>query len=300
MCSSNIADERKILPKDIVCSNCGMAGHMYRCCTHPVSSYGIICFRMVETEDGTHPEYLMVQRKDSLGFVEFARGKYDVYDDRYIGAMLSNMTPQERRLVLSATSIDALWDHLWRDPSAAHRAHRPRPAFVRDLDEARRKFAVVQSRLGTFAHLLDSDPDTETEWGFPKGRRTLQETDAECARREFVEETGIDSRHIDMSDDIPRVEELFQGSNGVYYRHLYFVARAAASMPGGDSYPHTTSEIRAVAWFSFGDCLRRIRDVYAQRKALLHRVHAGIMQHPDPTNDAPPIKRSAGHAVVFV
>ena len=30
------------------------------------------------------------------------------------------------------------------------------------------------------------------EWGFPKGRRNMHESDLDCAKREFEEETGID------------------------------------------------------------------------------------------------------------
>ena len=36
----------------------------------------------------------------------------------------------------------------------------------------------------------------EAEWGFPKGRRNYQETDFECALREFSEETGYSIKNI--------------------------------------------------------------------------------------------------------
>ena len=39
---------------------------------------------------------------------------------------------------------------------------------------------------------------TEPEWGFPKGRREYHETDVDCSKREFQEETGISSRKINM------------------------------------------------------------------------------------------------------
>ena len=34
---------------------------------------------------------------------------------------------------------------------------------------------------------------TTPEWGFPKGRRNLKESNLDCSRREFMEETGLES-----------------------------------------------------------------------------------------------------------
>jgi hypothetical protein len=64
----------------ILCANCGGVGHIYKSCNHPVISYGVICYQMFYDLDtnSIYPKYLMVQRKDSLNYVEFIRGKYDV------------------------------------------------------------------------------------------------------------------------------------------------------------------------------------------------------------------------------
>ena len=37
---------------------------------------------------------------------------------------------------------------------------------------------------------------SETEWGFPKGRRNFQEKDLDCALREFEEETGMNKDNM--------------------------------------------------------------------------------------------------------
>ena len=57
------------------CNNCGGAGHAYHQCKLPISSFGIVAYRMVDRGDGLVPLYLMIRRKDSLGFFEFVRGK---------------------------------------------------------------------------------------------------------------------------------------------------------------------------------------------------------------------------------
>ena len=55
------------------CNNCGNFGHIYRECRHPILSYGIISYH-VDVENV--PRIVMIERKDSLSFIEFIRGKY--------------------------------------------------------------------------------------------------------------------------------------------------------------------------------------------------------------------------------
>lgn len=49
----------------------------------------------MSNENGTYPMYLMVQRKDSVAYVEFIRGKYDLSNKTYIEKMFRNMTLEE-------------------------------------------------------------------------------------------------------------------------------------------------------------------------------------------------------------
>ena len=53
------------------CNNCGKTGHAFHQCKHPITSIGIITFR-ANTEG---IQYLLIRRKDSLGYVDFMRGK---------------------------------------------------------------------------------------------------------------------------------------------------------------------------------------------------------------------------------
>ena len=52
------------------CNNCGYEGHLYRNCKLPVLSYGVLIVRIPDKQ------VLMVQRKDSIAYIEFLRGKY--------------------------------------------------------------------------------------------------------------------------------------------------------------------------------------------------------------------------------
>ena len=55
------------------CNNCGNKGHLYRNCRHPILSYGIFIY--TKGKNGEY-ETILVERKDSLAYIEFLRGKY--------------------------------------------------------------------------------------------------------------------------------------------------------------------------------------------------------------------------------
>ena len=66
--------ERKHNNRPQTCRNCGINGHLYKDCVHPIMSFGIICYKV---DDMKNIKFLMIQRKDSLSFMEFIRGKYE-------------------------------------------------------------------------------------------------------------------------------------------------------------------------------------------------------------------------------
>ncbi len=70
------------------CRNCGLNGHLYKDCPHPIMSFGIICYKIVND----NIKYIMIQRKDSLSFMEFVRGKYNIEDSKYIMKLIEYMT----------------------------------------------------------------------------------------------------------------------------------------------------------------------------------------------------------------
>ena len=81
------------------CNNCGKTGHAFHNCKHPITSIGIIIFRMYENK----LQYLMIKRKHSLGFVEFMRGKYPIQNYEYIRNVFSESYVYERELIQKST-----------------------------------------------------------------------------------------------------------------------------------------------------------------------------------------------------
>ena len=94
--------------KPHLCRNCGLNGHIYKNCPHPIMSFGIICYKVEDNEI----KFLMIQRKDSLSFMEFIRGKYELNNIEYIKQLLSNMTISERDMIINMP-FDEIWNYLW-------------------------------------------------------------------------------------------------------------------------------------------------------------------------------------------
>ena len=276
---------------DVLCANCGTIGHMYRICNQPVSSFGVVCFRQRTPDDA--PEYMMVQRKDSLSFVEFIRGKYNIQNRGYIMRLLSNMTNAERRQ-LAACDFDDMWHGFWQSDHNR--------SFMKEYEASKGRFEglragywlrphhhINQQRQNPVFFSLDvalretGKGYDDSEFGFPKGRRNINETDMQCAVREFVEETGVPASDLHMLPSMGTYEEVFTGSNNIRYRHVYFIASLKA---GSAAWVHSgvmsvvdpvqLREVKATGWFGAEGVLARIRDGNKERKDVFAAIHARV------------------------
>ena len=275
---------------NIVCCNCGGLGHVYARCNHPITSYGIICYRLVYDEKGNSifPEFLMVQRKDSLSYVEFMRGKYDLQNLSYLMKLFSNMIEEEREKLFN-NDFESLWKGLWSFSGGK--------SFMKDYNASKEKFHILKNgfylKQGNdkkvyvnFEYLRDMTQSMldETEWGFPKGRRNItDEDDRRCALREFKEETGINLKNIRFIREIKPFEEVFNGSNKVRYKHVYYIAKYSQSSLNvlelfDPTNKHQAREIKDVQWFNYNDAQEKIKPYHIERKELLKRVNNLILK----------------------
>jgi 8-oxo-dGTP pyrophosphatase MutT (NUDIX family) len=244
-------------------------------------SFGLICYRL---RSDHKPEYLLVQRKDSLAFMEFIRGKFEPGNTAYIQSLLSFMTHAERRSLLER-SFNDLWNQVW------YQAFIPR--HTQEYFDARTKFEALQ-RNGSMEAMLGASRSefAEPEWGFPKGRRRLREEDVDCAVREFCEETGFTRSDVELLPGSVPYEEVFYGTNHVLYRHVYYCARVCrnADRPVGvdPTNLNQAREVRQVRWFSAEEVLRCIRGHNTERRALFANAHAEIGRYVGEAAAPPP------------
>lgn len=271
----------------IVCRNCGCPGHMYKECTQPITSYGIICYRV--SPHTNEREYMMIQRKDSLCFMEFIRGKYDLSNVLYIQQLFKDMTIPERDLILTK-SFQELWNHVWYQQSV--QKHTNEYNFAKNkFDTLHKGIRVNGNTIVDINHLVQTTQSQfqhcEPEWGFPKGRRRIREEDVVCALREFVEETGCSVHDVQLvykdnvqGSELETFEEVFFGTNNVLYRHIYYIGQMEHNgrkrMDINEKNLNQVREVRAVEWFTYEDTLQHIRDHNKERKTLFKKVAVAI------------------------
>jgi len=96
------------MPKYNFCNNCGKQGHLYHQCKRPITSIGIIALRKHQGQI----QFLMICRKNSLGFIDFMRGKYKLYSPLHLNNLINEMTNAEKQSLLN-NEFHILWQHLW-------------------------------------------------------------------------------------------------------------------------------------------------------------------------------------------
>jgi 8-oxo-dGTP pyrophosphatase MutT (NUDIX family) len=248
------------------CSNCGKNGHLFQQCKYPITSVGIIGFRKVNEE----LEYLMIRRKDTIGYIEFIRGKYNLNNKLYIKNILSEFTNDEKYKVLN-TDFDILWNDLWGDnPGIQYRGEEKSAKEKFDL----LKIGFTHSKGDYNLQSLINELKTnwvESEWGFPKGRHNYQEKDLLCAFREFEEETGYSRSVLKIIHNILPFEEIFTGSNYKSYKHKYFLANIDKSVEITEMY--NKSEVSKIEWKKFDDVIKSIRPYNLEKLDLITVVH---------------------------
>ena len=251
------------------CNNCGKKGHLYRRCLSPIMSLGIICYK----KEGNEIKYLMIQRRDTLGFVEFMRGKYNLENIKYVKDLFKIMTYQERLNILSY-NFDVLWEKLWMNKNLNK--------FHNEYSNSKKKFNLLKKGYHVDDYIIDlksihNEVDIlyETpEWGFPKGRRNLRESDLDCAKREFEEETGYKKKDYELKNIEP-ISELFLGTNNIRYKHIYYIAESLNNVNliiNKDDF-NQVSEISNISWFSFEESLTKIRDYNKEKIEVIIKVN---------------------------
>jgi ADP-ribose pyrophosphatase YjhB (NUDIX family) len=280
-----------------VCSNCGGHGHFFRECPEPVTSYGLIAFRVPDASfclgaaaaaaataaeaplaDKALPiEYLMIRRRDSLSFVEFMRGKYSLDRGDYIFELVKGMTADEHRRLVTVP-FPELWRQLWSGPLSRSYRNEYDTSITLWLGlttvgtrvQGRDRLCKLRDMIEAVGNNAWATP----EWGFPKGRRNARENDMACAVREFEEETGLRSNAFTVLKNLAPFDETFVGSNGVTYRHRYFLAMCNwdCHVSVRDTDAVQKREVGDIGWFTLDKTCSLLRPSDETRKAVLHRV----------------------------
>jgi 8-oxo-dGTP pyrophosphatase MutT (NUDIX family) len=289
---------KPVSKKTYYCSNCGKYGHTLKKCNESITSLGVICtkFNNVPINENTFKKFLssryleidnynfshidninkldyfkknikflMIQRKHSLSYIEFIRGKYSLNNQEKISNLFKHMSLTEIENI-STLTFDSLWTLLW-NKSSNNKLFQKEYKLSKDLFDKLKESGEIEN-LSKIKPIYDTP-----EWGFPKGRRNLFEKNLECALRELEEETTITNKQIEILNKINCVTEQYIGSNNIEYRHIYYLGYVKENEIS-DEYLNTISnyEVGKIGWFSWDEATELIRDYYHEKIKVINMV----------------------------
>jgi 8-oxo-dGTP pyrophosphatase MutT (NUDIX family) len=198
------------------------------------------------------------------------------------------MTPEER-LRLISYPFDQLWMDLWLNHNCKF--------YKQEYRKALRSYNDILPSLKQLVEnvqLCDDSP-TEPQWGFPKGKKHMRETEIHAAIREFEEETKFDFSKVTIKSTVP-VTEVFQGFNSKLYKTVYFIAEARCKLPiryeqSDNPVRRLTisEEIGSMDWFNLVTSKNHLN---IRRQDLLNKAYLRIKKQ-DWRNDPIEIETSA-------
>lgn len=285
------------------CSNCGSTGHNHKKCKEPITSIGIIClkldndiiknklitnFNLLQNKIDFNIKldtlniiqsyfdkikFLLIRRKHSLGYLEFIRGKYKVEDEIKILSLLKIMTPIEKDKILTK-SFDVLWTDIWKKTSYIQ-------IYQNEYNRSKKKFLTLKNSNKLNELIKKTTLKFLTpEWGFPKGRRSNNEDNITTAIREFKEESGLNNNEFIIINNVKPFEEIFYGSNGIQYKHIYYFAlyNGENKMLKVNKNDSEFQEIGDIGWFNYMETINLIRDYHYFRKKIITSIFLFIVE----------------------
>jgi 8-oxo-dGTP pyrophosphatase MutT (NUDIX family) len=303
--SNNDKEKKKI----IYCCNCGSIGHLYKNCSDPITSYGIILLKLdtnngnniikkllknenIELDnsvqdDGVNIEnesdlsvfytlkdnikFLLIRRKHTLGYIEFIRGRYKIDNIDGIIYLFQQMTKDEIKNI-NKKKFSELWNDLWSNNNSINN-------YENEYIQSKNKFMKLKNNetfLDFSFYINNVHPMWEhPEWCFPKGRRNYMENNIECACREFKEETCIKKDSFEIIDNFKPLEENLTGTNGIKYRHIYYFSIANENIPVSidKDNKQQSSEIGDIGWFTYEEIIDLFRPHHTDRRSITTKIY---------------------------
>lgn len=218
----------------------------------PIRSYGIIVFTKDNNEN---IRFLLYQRRDTFEYMDFMLGNWKNYSE--LKTMFSLMTYEERNRLRNYT-FSELWDDVW----VVHDFEIYRDKYVR----SKKKYDSIKYNIPSLIENTNCKK-IEPSWGFPKGKKIhVDETNTECALREFEEETRIDIKKLELINDKFYFEN-FIGTNGKHYSTSYILGYMKdPKLPNYIKTPQCirreciSEEVSKLKWFTLDECKSKLMD----------------------------------------
>jgi 8-oxo-dGTP pyrophosphatase MutT (NUDIX family) len=227
----------------------------------PRVSCGLVGYKKINGEI----KYVSIRRKHSISYFDIIKGKYNDYGSAYSPYYLFEGITVSEKIKLTTLSFRELWLDAWLNHSKA----------------VSKEFKWFETKFNTLN--LDDIPDelkwVEPEYGFPKGRKKGKETYAQCAIREFCEESGISRNNI-LVDTKKYYTEEYIGLNGEYYKNIYFLAEILTDKIPliNDKKREQGGEVSLVVFLTYKELYNKIRDYSTATRHFIFKMNDIVLK----------------------
>lgn len=261
------------------CNNCGNYGHYYKQCKHPVLSYGVILI----CKNENNMKIVMVERKDSISYIEFLRGKYSsIYNIDYLKLLFSRLTTKEKNNLLTK-DFNELWKQLWIHTETINKnIKKEYNSSLIKFNQLKKGF-YIKDKFFNLEQLIKSVSTkyVMNEWEIPKGRRISKENNKDCAIREFMEETNIKPEQYTLLKNITPIVEEYRGINNIPYKHVYYIGiiNEEIELSINNENKNQYTEVKDIKWLTKEESYKHIRDHDLHKKKIINKVFMFILNN---------------------
>jgi 8-oxo-dGTP pyrophosphatase MutT (NUDIX family) len=226
------------------CYNCFKLGHTKHNCPLPITSYGIIGFKIINNK---------------LFFLSIVRKNTYMFDNLFFKKLLENEIPKflnyitnEEKENIKSKTFEELY--LWNknDINKKNNFYYNKELIIKKINEYESYF-------------------DEAERGFPKGKRSFNESEINAAIREFTEEANIQNNQFSISN-IPPISEIFKGDDNKHYKNVYYIAEIFDNYEPKINYENQDNfcEVGTIEFLEVYDLLKKLRlDDIVRKKMIL-------------------------------
>lgn len=221
-------------------------------------SYGIILIKKKDNKN----KILMINRKDSLCYIDFIRGKYKLNDKIYIYKLFSRMSEMEIKNI-KTQEFPKLWKTLW---NIKNNNFYIKQDYIRSYN----KFNKVKLKYN-FDNIKGYN---NSEWEIPKGKKHKNELNKVTACRELEEETNIKSVDYKLIQNIVPLTEIFVGENNIIYKNIYYfgICLNSSNIFINSKNQDQINEIKDVKFFTKTEAINKIRDYNTTKKDIILNI----------------------------
>jgi|SaaInlStandDraft_5_1057022.scaffolds.fasta_scaffold03320_2 8-oxo-dGTP pyrophosphatase MutT (NUDIX family) len=270
------------------CSKCNKYGHYNKTCHEPIISVGIICINCCYNIN-THNlnvndienfnyrrlsninkikyykdkiKFLLIQRKHSLNYIHFVRGLYNEYEFNELKHIFSYMSKNEIEFIKN-NNFETIWNNLWKKTAKKKNYHK-------EYKQSYNKFKfIIENNYLTKLYNIGSIYDYP-EWEIPKGRKNNNESNINCAIREFYEETNISQNEYEIKNNITNIHDDFVGTDGNKYKNIFYIGFYKKKM--NNIIFTNNNEINETRWCSWDEAITLIRPYHKNKINIINEL----------------------------